>query len=205
MIALIRKLLKFINKEQRFLSRYQRSHPHFFWYLGIDALLATVLVFAGFHFFASDSFVGQKLTHAGAVGMSANEFVEHIKHEDVLAYWLGPVQGYENTVNHEVAGIADVFYLPIGTNPSNKKDFLFEVKTYQDQKVWDAHTHTILASANTKTIAIDKNLSIRINPTSMKGVIATYGDKPEIVAMAYPEPQSLAAMMKDVESLKLVR
>lgn len=205
MIALIRKLLKFINKEQRIFSRYERSHPHFFWYLGIDALLSTVLVFTGFLFFASDSFVGQKLTHAGVVGMAPSEFVDHVKHEAVVAYWLGPKSGYENTINHEVAGIADVFYWPSGTDSSDKKAFLYEVKTYKSQKVWDAHTHTILASVETETIMVSKNLSIRINPKSMKGVIATYSDRPEIVAMAYPEPQSLAAMIKNVESLKLVR
>jgi hypothetical protein len=39
----------------------------------------------------------------------------------------------------------------------------------------------------------------------MKGVIATFGDNPVIVAIAYPKPQTLKDMIKNVESLKLIR
>lgn len=205
MISLIRKLATFVSKEQRFLARYERSHPHFFWYLGIDALISTVLVFSGFLFFASDSFVGQKLTHAGVVGMAPSEFVDHVKHQAVVAYWLGPKSGYENTINHEVSGIADVFYLPAGSDASSKSQFLYEVKTYKNQRVWDAHTHPISASVETKTMVVSKNLSIRINPKSMKGVIATYSNKPEIVAIAYPRAQSLPEMVQHARSLKLIQ
>jgi len=159
----------------------------------------------GFYVIAPESALVQKLVHAGQVEMSSGKFINEVKQDGVKVYWLGPVSGYVYTINHEVAGIADVFYLPNGTDPSDKKAFLYEVKTYKSQSVWDAHTHTILATANTKTIAVNEVLSIRINPTSMKGVIATFADKPEILAIAYPKPQILSNMIKNVESLKLIR
>jgi hypothetical protein len=54
-------------------------------------------------------------------------------------------------------------------------------------------------------VILSSNLTIRINPSSMKGVIATFADKQEIVAIAYPKPQALEDMIKNVKSLKLVR
>jgi len=203
-ITLIRKLLKFVKKEQRFLSAYERSNPHFFWYLAIDALLTVAIILGGYYFFADDS-TAQKLEHSGVVVMSSEELISHLKKENVDVFWLGPISGYEYTLNHEVPGIADLFYQPKSLGKHDIKSFLYEVKTYKSQEVWDAHTHTILSRVNTKMIAVNTDLSIRINPTSMKGVIATYRDKPEIVAIAYPTPQSLKAMIKNVESLKPVQ
>lgn len=201
MISLIRKLLEFINKERRFLSRYERSHPHFFWYLGIDALLSVAIIFGGYHFLDNDSTV-QQLKHSGVVTMSSDELISHLKKDNIDAFWLGPISGYQYTVNHKISGIADLFYWPKNQGKHNVKSFLYEVKTYKSQEVWDAHTHTILASVETKTIVVGKNLSIRINPKSMKGVIATYGDKPEIVAIAFPKAQSLPEMIQHAKSLK---
>jgi hypothetical protein len=137
--------------------------------------------------------------------LSGSQLVEHLKIDGISAYWLGGVGTDEYTVNHEVAGVVDIFYLPGGAEPSDHRGFIYEIKTYKDQGVWDAHTHTILASANTQTVILNSNLTIRINPSSMKGVIATFLDKPEIVAIAYPKPQTLDNMIRNVESLKLAK
>ena len=51
---------------------------------------------------------------------------------------------------------------------------------------------------------INRKLSITINSSSMKGVIATYGDRLEIVAIAFPTPQTVQAMIKKVNALVLV-
>lgn len=205
MIALIRRLLRFIKKDQRLLTNYQRSHPHFFGYIALDAVLSVALVVGAYQLVGVDSSTAEKLLHMGTTVVTSDELIKHAKDDDVDAFWLGPVSGYQYSLNHEVTGIADLFYWPISSGNRDVKVFLYEVKTYKNQEVWDDHTHTILATADTKTIVINKDLSIRINPSSMKGVIATYGDKPEIVAIAYPTPQSLQAMIKNVESLKPVQ
>lgn len=204
LIALLRRLAFLIKKDRLLIENYERSHPHFLRYLALDAILSVGLVFGGFLVFAPDSLGKTKLVHAGAVVLTSKELVEHIKHERIVAYWLGPVSGYENTLNHEIPGVVDFFYLPTGADPTDHSVFLYEVKTYLSQKIWDAHTHPLLASANTKVIAVNKDLSVRINPTSMKGVIATYADKAEILAIAYPAPQTLNSMIMNVESLRLV-
>lgn len=204
MLIIIRWILKVFKKEHDLLARYERSHPHFLRYVGIDAVLSVVLIFAGFHFVVDDS-RAKELVHSGAVLMSSEELVSHIQKEHVDAYWLGAAFGYRYTLNHEILGVVDIFYWPEATGNSDAKHFLYEIKTYKSQKIWDAHTHPILAIANTTTIAVKRGLSIRINRSSMKGVIATFANKREILAIAYPVPQPLESMIKNVESLTLVR
>lgn len=99
----------------------------------------------------------------------------------------------------------DLFYWPQSSGISDPQRYLYEVKTYESQNAWDTHTHPILAKSEITTLAVTPNISIKINRTSMRGVIVTYADKPEIVAIRYPKPQSLASMVKNVENLKLVR
>lgn len=205
MIALLRRLTGIVRKDQQVLANYQRSHLHFFGYLAMVALLTVVVVFAGFriHEFIWPS--AERLTHSGDVVMSSGELIEHLKKDGIRAYWLGPIQGEEHTVNHEVPGIVNLMYLPLASIASDDHAFSYEVKTYESRKIWDAHTHTILASANTQTVILDRNLTIRINPSSMKGMIVTFSNKPEIVAIAFPKAQSLPEMIQHAKSLKLIR
>jgi hypothetical protein len=137
--------------------------------------------------------------------MSAGQLVDHVAKDALNTYWIGPINGAEYTVNHELEGIVDVLYLPKGAAASDVKAFLYEVKTYKDKQIWDEHTHSILAVSNTTSISLNENISIKINKSSMKGVIATFADKHEIVAIAYPKAQTLKRMTENVESLKLVR
>ncbi len=205
MVIFVRWLLKVFKKEHAVLRAYERSHPHFLGFLTIDALLSVALVFAGFQFYESKSASAERLTHAGDVVMSSGQLVDHLKGDALNAYWFGPIQGAEYTVNHQLHGIVDLMYLPKGTDASDDNAFIYEVKTYKNKEVWDSHTHTIKSTVNTTTILVNKSISVRINPSSMKGAIATFADKPEIVAIAYPKRQTLDGMIKNVESLKLIR
>ncbi|HUW87674.1 MAG TPA: hypothetical protein VMW30_04770 [Candidatus Paceibacterota bacterium] len=207
MLAIIRFLAKLIKKEQLVLSRYEKSHPHFMWYLGLDAVLSVVLAFGVFQIATSHSLIRLDaiMGHSGLVTMSASEFIDHVKEDNLDAYWLGPVSEYKYTINHQAPGIADIFYLPKASGQSDTKLFLYEVKTYKNKEVWEARTHPLLATSGTTTITTAQGLSIKINPASMKGEVVTFSDRPEIVAIAYPAPQSQQAMIKNAESLQPVR
>lgn len=202
---LSRWVLRFFKTERDIFVRYEKSHPRFFRLIALDALVSILVVFAGFQIFDSNSFLAEKLSHAGDVALSSRQLIEHVKRDGISAYWLGSMDGDEYTINHEIKGVVDLMYLPEGADPSNDKAFAYEVKTYDSQEIWNAHTHTILATANTQTIILNKEVSIRVNPTSMRGVIATYNDKQEILAIAYPKPQSLKSMIDNVKSLKLIK
>lgn len=204
MLALLGRLVKLVKKDFEFLSNYERTHPHFFWYLGVDALLSVALVFGGYSLYVEMTSDSHSLVHVGAETMTSEELVEHANENDVLAYWLGSFPGYEYTMNHANPDVADIFYWQKGTQKLDTKLFLYEVKTYRNQRAWDLRSHTFLATTNIETITVNKDVTIRINPTSMRGVIATFISRPEIVALAYPTPQKLQDMVKNVESLRRV-
>lgn len=205
MLALLGRLVKLVKKDFEFLSNYERAHPHFFWYLGADALLSVALVFGGYSLYVEMTSDSHSLVHVGAEAVTSKELVEHANENNVLAYWLGSFPGYEYTINHANPDVADIFYWQKGTQKLDTKLFLYEVKTYRNQKAWDARAHTILATANTETIAINKSITIRINRGSMKGVIVTFAHRPEIVGIAYPTRRDLAEMIKNVQSLELLQ
>lgn len=205
MIAIYRWILGLMKKEHILRTNYHRSHPHFLLYIGLDAVLSFALVFGGIQIATSHSSDEQKLAHVGAVAIPSDELINLVKKENVDAYWLGPISEYKYTIHHEVSGIADISYLPKVSDQTNMGLFLYEVKTYKNKKVWDARTHTLLATSGTITITTTQGLSIKINPASMKGEIITFGDRSEIVGIAYLTPQSRQAMIKNAESLRPIQ
>lgn len=205
MLTLVGRIAKLFKRNFQLLSNYERSHPRFFWYLGVDALLSVAIIFGGYSLYTNMTTDRHELRHVGAEVMSSQEVIKHADENNVLAYWLGSIQGYEYTMDHSETGIADVFYWQKGSYNLGKKQFLYEIKTYKNKQTWNSRGHTLLASAGTETIAVNQDVTIRINPNSMRGVIATFISKPEIVALAYSVPQRLQEMVKNVESLKLVK
>ncbi len=205
LLGVLRLLLKMFKKEQEFLSRFQRSNPHAILYLALDAVISVTVVLGGYQLFWSHSSSIESKEQMEVSAVSSDALISLATREKMDAYWLGPVSAHTYTLNDQQRGIVDIFYWPASTGSRDAKNFLYEVKTYKDRKTWDAHTHTILAVANTSTISVKKGVSIKINRASMKGVIATFADRKEILAIAYPVPQTLDSMIKNVESLRLVR
>jgi hypothetical protein len=162
-------------------------------------------VFGAILLISPHSSVAKTLIHVGAEAVQSDELISHVKKENIDAYWLGPLSGYEYTIGHAVSGIADIFYIPGSSLHPNTGIFKYEIKTYKNQGVWDGHTHPLLAAANTVTIKINSVLSIKINRTSMKGEIATWAGQTEIVGIAYPTAQTLETMFINAKNLRPVQ
>lgn len=205
MLIFLRWLLRLFKKEYAALSRYERSRPHFLWFLALDAILSIALVVGASQLLLGNSSKFEDSEPLEISAGSSNALINQAQTEKLDAFWLGPVTGDKYTLDDQESGIVDIFYWSGAFGNANPNAFLYEVKTYERLDVWNAHTHPIKANASTTTISINKNVTIKINRSSMKGVIASFKDKPEIVAIAYPKPQTLKAMIKNVESLKLAR
>lgn len=204
MLIIVRWILKAFKRDRGLVARYERSHPHFIAYIFLDAFLSVALIFAGFSIFSSRTTIAPELAHAAGVVMSFAQLDGHLKKDGVQTYWIGPISGDHYELNQEVQGIVDIWYLPKGVTTPGSSLAEYEVKTYANQGVWDAHTHPILASVDTQVIAISPSVSMKINPSSMKGEIVTFSDRPEIVAIAFSKPQTLETMEKEANSLTLV-
>lgn len=204
-LIFLRWLLRLLKKEQAVLARYERSHPHFFWFLALDAALSIALVVGGYQLFLTSSPLAESNEHLGQSMVSSGALTSVAAKENMDAFWFGPVSGYKYTINDQEPGIVYIFYLPATSKTLDDKGFLYRVKTYQSLEVWKTHTHPFLAKVNTTTISVNKNISIKVNKLSMKRVIVSFKDKPEIVTIVYPKPQTLESIITNVESLKLAR
>lgn len=205
MLIFLRWILGLFKKEQAVFIRYERSHPHLVRYIALDAVISVAVVIGAFQLIHTTSSSTQSVVPLGVAAVSAADLVGNATNSNLDAFWLGPVSGYKYTLDGLESGIVDIFYWPGTADSLDGNEFLYEVKTYERLDVWNTHTHPFKAKANTTTISINKIVTIKINKSSMKGVIATFADKPEIVAIAYPKAQTLESMIKNVESLKLVR
>ena len=205
MFAIYRWILGLLKKEHALFTNYHKSHPHFPLYITLDAVLSFSLVFGAIHLISPHSSAARSLIHVGAEAVPSDELISHLKKENVDAYWFGPLSGYEYTIDHAVYGIANIFYVPGSSLQPNTEIFKYEIKTYKNQGIWDGHTHPLLATANTVTIKINNVLSIKINRASMKGEIATWVGKTEIVGIAYPSRQTLETMITNAKNLRPVQ
>jgi hypothetical protein len=205
MISIYRWILKLRKKEHILRTNYHKSHPHFYLYIGLDAVLSFALVMGVTGFAASQTSNAVKLGHAGGAAMSVEELVKHVKTEPIDAFWLGYNSNYKYTLDHSKSGIVDIFYFPKDADQTNTKLFSYEIKSYENIEVWNAHTHTLRATSGTVSIQTAAGLTIKISPDSLRGEIVTFSDRPEIVGIAYPTPQSRENLIKNAESLSPIR
>lgn len=204
-LAVIRFLLAFFNKEHVIFSRYDREHPHFKWFLGLDAVLSTVLVFGGVAFAFQGLHDEQtvQLEHSGGVVMSSTELIEHVKSENIGFYWLGPILGDKYTIDHTVDNEIVIVYLAKDSDINNANKSKLIIDTYANSasveapdrsKSWTEVTKQMTALGN--TVEFDKN-SMMEEKVAIKGT-----DK--IVLIHYPTVQTSQTMMENADALKQV-
>ena len=92
--ALIRLVLKLINKEHLFLTNYEKAHPHRIWYLLADAVVTVALAAIVLPTLmpGSQAVAETRLAqNSGLVAMRATEIASHVREGGVPVYWLGPI------------------------------------------------------------------------------------------------------------------
>lgn len=120
MIALIRVFLRFLEKEHLLVSRYSKSHPHFYWYLSLDAIISIAIAYGGFQLYASQTSTSTSdasMTHVGAVALSTKGMTQHVRQSQHVAYWFGPKDQFKYSPICIVEGVMTVTYIPPGPAP----------------------------------------------------------------------------------------
>jgi len=207
MFAIIRLVRAFINKEEITVYRYNRAHPHFKWFLGLDALLATFLIFGGFAFASqpASSFQTTQLQHAGAVAMSSSEFTNHVHAYNIMAYWLGPISGYKYTHVDNSLSVITVTYWTKNADINFATESKLTVATYENIEAYTTTVHP-LEDPNTVKIVSASGTTVRFSEAAiaMNYEIVTFKGKPEIIVVNYSTWQLATTLMKNAEALRLV-
>jgi hypothetical protein len=205
MIAVYRWILGLRKKEHFLRTNYHASHRHFLLYMSLDAVLSFALVFAGFQILGPHASVAKELVQVGAVPITGDELINHVREEKLDAYWLGSILGFKFFINHQLKGITDISYLPATPDSSGKNLVAYEVTTYRSRKDWDGRPHSLLAVSNTRIIKVNGDLTIKINTDSMTIAIATLRGHSEIIEMNYSASQTVKTLEANAISLRQVQ
>lgn len=207
MIALVRWLIGLFRKEYRLLSRYEKSHPHFFFFIGLDALLSVFLVLVGFQVVtaqgATDPFE-RLLQHSGAVGTSVDKFIDQIKNDNDSVYWLGPISGATYTISNFLESVDVVTYIPKGSNINDMSQPRLTVETFENPEAYAAHVHILIAADTVKHVT-GKGVTVEYDTNAMNAATVRIEGESQIVVINYPTAQSVKTLLKDTKRLALVR
>lgn len=207
MISFIQWIAKQFKKEFRILSRYERNHPHFFWFIGVDAILSIVLVVVGFQI-SSASETSNPIEHflevSGGTGISVDKLIDHLRQDDGDAFWLGPISGMSSSAVHEVDGLEVVTYLPQGINVQKSITLGLTAETYESSGVYAAHVHA-LNVADTRTEVASGDMKIQYDTRALNSMTVRFTDKREIVVINYPTKQNLNVLLQDAARLRQIQ
>lgn len=206
MIALLRWLVGLVRKEYRLLSRYERSHPHFFWYIGLDALLSVSLVLLGFQVVVAQGVTDpleRLLQHSGAVGMSVDEFIDRVKNDNDVIYWLGSIPETTYTISHSLEYVDVVTYVPKGSNLNDVTQPRLTVETFENSEAYALHVHALIGIDTVKYVT-EKGFTIEYDTAVMNAVTVRIKGKVQTIVINYPTKQSVKTILKDVQKLSLV-
>lgn len=207
MIALVRFIFEFFKKERVLLHRYERTHPHFLWYVLIDAVITISLVFGGFAFvrtWGGPSQAQIEIEDAGGVALSADRLFGHFKGERRIAYWLGPIAGDLYTANGVLKDLVTITYLTNGAaGLSNAASPNLTIQTYDSEAVFEAHGQGLVHADRTLTWN-SRGDEVIYDVHFMDSVIVKLKNAVQVVQINYPNERSASSMLKDSLALRRV-
>lgn len=129
-------LFAFLGRKRVGHARYSDRHPHFIRNIAIDAVVSTLAIISlgSIINHASANSRVEMLRKSGAITMTAEELVEHVKQEKLTVYWLGPIQGDDYTIICTDPGEIYVNYIPSGARLHDSFASSVMVETYAKGK-----------------------------------------------------------------------
>lgn len=111
---------------------------------------------------------------SGVVTLSANELVNLVRNEKLVAYWLGPISGYKYTIIYSNRRGIIISYVPQGVSFNTSDRYNLTVETYSKSRTSELPGKSNLSSGKDDFL------------TSNGGVSSIYSDHPQTVKYAVP-------------------
>jgi hypothetical protein len=206
MIAIFRWISRLVKNEHILRARYHRSHPHFLWYLSLDAVISIILIVGGMHFFLPMSWTTHErfaINHPGVIPMPVDKFLDIVSRESEGMYWLGPVKADKYTIDLTKDEGFVITYIPPGTNASNQFQRKFTITTYINRAIYLSEADALL-DMNSKKISLPSGNTVEFSEASLDREIVNLKGRPTIVAISYPEAQTARTLIKNADALKLI-
>ena len=207
MIALFRYIVELFKKERKLLQRYDRTHPHFLWFVLIDGAISVSLVFGGFAIVRT--LVGPSRAHiqiedAGGVPLSTERLIRHFQGEKRVAYWLGPKDSNSYTPTGVEKDNVTVTYLDGGAvSLSTINEPKLTVRTFDNRKSFEAHDPHSVSIYRTSTWNAHGD-EVSYDTHRMNSVVVRFKNKVQVVQIDYPKLHSASFMLTDSIALRRV-
>jgi hypothetical protein len=206
MLAFIRWIFRFLRKEEMIFEQYSSEHPHFKWYLGMDAIITSVVVFFAtafvLHALPSQRVDADAFKHNGVMKMSASGLINHAKKGRAVVYWVGKRDGESYTHNDFDSKKVIITYMTNGKSPIRGDMPAMAVTTYQDLATYKASLHPI--SSGHLICKKIRHSIVKFEPLEPTSETITFTDRPQVIVIDYTEPQDPQVLLKNAKSLSRI-
>lgn len=198
-------LMEYVKKERDVFARYGRSHPHFKRNILIDALISSLLVLVGFGIFnhITERARVDALMRSGAVAMTSDQLIKHVKDEKLAAYWLGPKPGYKYTIICKDRNEIIVTYLPQGVSLNHPDRFNLTIETYAKALQREQPARSNISTDRDDFVASDGTAG-SIDSQRPQIVRFSVPDTDKVVEVQYPSTKRIYDVYVDGEQLELI-
>ena len=205
MVPMISIIQKFLFKQGRIFVRYNKSHPRFKWYLGIDALVSVLAVTGALVFVTSSSNPtrGVLIQSSGAQALSSNQLISLVKDQKFVAYWLGPISGSKYTLVASNGGGVTISYLDAGLGISNPNQHNLVIQTVSGRNDLNALISPIGQIDTARDSTVTGN-TFSYNKYKLDHMNVLVRDAKRAVLVFYPSTRSAFTMQIDAEALQRI-
>lgn len=174
------------------------------WFIAFVVALSLIAVVDVFFLSGASTHRNRILAQrSGAVALSADELVDVVRSEKLVAYWLGPISGSKYTLVASGNGVVTVTYLSGGTGIDNpfQNNLVFETVGNNNLKSALVAPSSEVDNARVKTVTGNTFSYDRYLTDHMKVQIK---GNPLQVIVFYPHLRSVSSIQTDVDALQRV-
>jgi hypothetical protein len=207
MLTIFDSIRRVINRERPLLSRYERSHRHFFWYAVLDAAVSVALVVGGFqvaHAGSSWKVSVTTLQLSGVRALSADQVINLAHGRQLEVFWLGRISGAAYSFEVKPGEGSTLTYLRnLHRRMQEYNHAKLIIQNYDSYETFNANLHPILGADPDGNVE-SPNFTLRYDSSMMKTATIIYKHSPQVVVIHYPVSHSISSMTNDAESLALI-
>lgn len=197
--------LEYARQERAIFARYNRAHPNFKRNILIDAVISCVLVLVGYGAINQYALAAPRdlLLRSGAVTMTSDELIKHVRDEKIAVYWLGPLPGYKYTIICTDRREIIVTYIPDGVSLDHPDRFNLTVETYASSLASEEKAVSSLSTDRDDFVASDGTVGTVYSSKPQMGTFAMPGTG-KTVEIHYPDVKRIYDVYLDAEQLRLI-
>lgn len=191
---------------QRIRTDRRHARNRFLGFILANLLVWPMVMYIGFQISHSHSPSVSKtlLVTSGAAAMNAEGLIAAVVVQGRPVFWLNHLSGDTYSENSATPGVDVISYLPENATPQFANQLDLVINTYKDSNVYKEQLRPLSATADT-TVENVGGVTVTYNPASPDHSVISFKSRPQIVAITYPEFQSVSTLVTDAQNLEPIK